>query len=372
MGVTGQDRHGGNIFNAARDSGVPLPRMVDFSASINPLGPSPRSVRAIARAITQLPHYPDPECRGLRQALATRFRLDGAHFLIGNGSTELIHLIPQALSIRRALIIGPTFSEYERAVCQHGGAVQVLYAKRAQQFTPPGLVVLQFLQAMKTNNSVDAVFLCNPNSPTGQGFPVDLLNHLLRTAVARHVWLIVDETFVDYCEDRSLLAHVRSCSRVIVIRSFTKFYALPGLRIGYLAGSIPTVATIRRNQPPWSVNTLGQAAATAALRDSHYAQASRRFVEHERAYLMNQLGGLPGGWTVFPSLSNFLLVELPPQGSATRLTSHLAEQGVLIRDLSAMPGGNKRLIRLAVRTRKENRRLLRGLRQFSLSATHDG
>lgn len=357
-----RDRHGGNIYVAARELGLPPSRLIDFSASINPLGSSKRALRATVRALPLACHYPDPTCHDLVAALASRWELAESHFVIGNGSSELIHLIPRVLSIRHALILGPTFSEYERAMTNAGGRVTYLHATRTDSYQIP---VRQALKALRTTRSrFDAIFLCNPNSPTGQVVPVQGILDLADMAARRKVWVVVDETFVDYCEAHSVLFAVARNLRLLVLRSFTKFYALPGLRIGYLAGPLEAVARIRRFQTPWSVNTLAQTAARAALEDQRHAQRSLVFMHRERARLSKVLGAIPG-LHVFPSAANFLLVELPPSMPAVHVTEALRQQGLLIRDCSAIPGLNGRTIRVAVRTTAENRRLVTALRRFN-------
>lgn len=355
-----RDHHGGDIYAAARELSRAPSRLIDFSASINPLGPSKRALRAAARALPLACHYPDTACHDLMTALASRWKLDPAHFMIGNGSSELIHLVPRALSIRHALILGPTFSEYERAVTNAGGRVTYLHATRKDGYQIPVRQARKALRA--TRSRIDTLFLCNPNSPTGQVASAKDVLDLTDMAARRNVWVVVDETFVDYCEAHSVLSAVARNPRLLVLRSFTKFYALPGFRIGYLAGPPEVVARIRRFQTPWSVNTLAQTAAQAALEDRRHAQRSLAFMHRERARLAKALEVIPG-LHVFPSAANFLLVELPPSMPAAHVTQALRQEGLLIRDCSSIPGLTGRTIRVAVRTTAENRRLVTALRQ---------
>jgi threonine-phosphate decarboxylase len=358
--VTVPDGHGGNIYAAARELSLPPSRVIDFSASINPLGPSKRVFRAAASALPLTCHYPDPDCRELVRALASRWALAENHFVIGNGSSELIHLLPRALTIRHALILGPTFSEYARALSVQGSRVTYLHATRTDGYQIP---LTQARKALRTNKSrFDALFLCNPNSPTGQVVSTKDVLALADVATRRKVWVVVDETFVDYCEAHSVLSAVARNPRLLVLRSFTKFYALPGLRIGYLAGSPEVVARIGQLQVLWSVNVLAQTAAQAALEDRRHAQRSLAFMLRERARLAKALGVIRD-LHAFPSAANFLLVELPPSTSAVLVTQTLRRQGLLIRDCSVIPGLNGRTIRVAVRTTAENRRLVTALRQ---------
>ncbi|TAJ07839.1 MAG: threonine-phosphate decarboxylase [Nitrospirae bacterium] len=350
--------HGGNVYEAARASGRPIGRLTDFSASINPLGPSPAAVRALRHSLPQLVHYPDPDCLTLRRALAKRWRLASDQILVGNGSTELIHLLPRALGIRHALLIGPTFSEYARAVALAGGRISYLHARRSEGYRPPLERVLHAMQ--HSRKPVDAIFLCNPNSPTGRAVGAASVRALVRAAARRRIRVILDETFVEYCAERSVLRDVPRSANLLVLRSFTKFYAMPALRLGYLVGAVPLIQRVRALQPPWSVNTPAQVFALAALGDQGHANRSLASVQQERARFVMNLKALPGV-TVYPSEANFLLLELPMALSARVCAEALARRGLLIRDCSSVPGLNRRTVRVAVRRRMENCRLVTAL-----------
>jgi threonine-phosphate decarboxylase len=206
---------------------------------------------------------------------------------------------------------------------------------------------------------IDAVMLCNPNSPTGQACDAIMVRKLARRAARLGQWCLVDETFAEYCEQISILPEDLP-ARTIVLRSFTKFYGLPGLRVGYAIGNAKVVKQLGARQPPWSVNMLAQRAAQIALHDRRHNRRSLSFMEQERARFMERLERLPG-CSIFPSAANFLLVELPARLKAARVVSTLRRQGLLVRDCSQVPGLNDRSIRVAVRSRADNDRLLQAL-----------
>jgi len=353
-----QPTHGGNVYKVAHERHIPVDRIVDFSANINPLGPPAVVCRAIRLALKQIVHYPDPDCRQLRQALAQQCGVDPDMILVGNGSTELIHLVPRALAIKSALIIGPTFEEYARALMNAGGTVQYVHARREDRFRPPVKEILRELSAKRTR--IDAVFLCNPNNPTGQVFAKPAMRELADAMERRQSWLIVDEAFIDYCQKQSVVSMLRAYPRMVVLRSLTKFYAMPGLRIGYLLGASKVVDLLKERQPPWSVNSLAQEVSCAILRDHAYAIKSRAFMEKERSRFIKGLRSLPGV-RVYSSVANFVLIELPDWSSAGLVADRLAAEGLLVRDCSTLPGLSARMIRVAVRTVKENRRLIAAL-----------
>lgn len=358
--------HGGDVYAAARELKRDVRQLLDFSASINPLGPSAAAWRAIKEGSELLSHYPDPACRDLRQALATFWDRSPEEFLIGNGSTELIHLLPEALQIRHLLVIGPTFSEYAAAMARVGGQISSIMARRDDGYRPPLEQIMNDLGKFRnTRNSrppVDAVMLCNPNSPTGQVCDADMVRKLARRAARLGQWCLVDETFAEYCEEVSILPEDLP-AQTLVLRSFTKFYGLPGLRVGYAVGNPKVMKRLGAHQPPWSVNMLAQRAAQLALEDKRHSRRSLRFMEQERSRCVQGLMRLPGCST-FPSAANFLLLELPARLKAMRVVSALRRQGILVRDCSQVPGLNDRSIRLAIRSRADNDRLLSSLSEI--------
>ena len=363
-------RHGGNVHAASRENDRPIPQLLDFSASINPLGVPPFVRRALVNAIPYSIHYPDPYGDDLRKQIGQSFRIDPESIMLGNGSAELIFLLPRALSIRHGLVLGPPFMEFERALALSGAQRTYLHALAADRYAPPLEQVHALLKKQKrigrsgTNGRVsprrpiDAVFLCNPNSPTGRAVSRSDIRQLLQTIQRVKAILIVDEAFVDFCSSCSVLKAVAKSQCLIVIRSFTKFFAMPGLRIGYVVGPRDLVTRIRGLQPPWSVNSLAQAAALAALQDSGYRRRSGVLIRRERVRFMSRLKGLPGV-RVFPSRANFLLLELPPNHSAARVAEWCRERGVLVRDCQDFSGMNRRSLRLAVRRSKENDHLVK-------------
>src|SRR6266850_3421218 len=353
-----QPIHGGNIYKVAQEQRIPVERIMDFSASINPLGPPASVLRTIRSALKQIVHYPDPDCWQLRQELSQQCGVNSDMILVGNGSTELIHLLPRVLGIKSALIIGPTFEEYAQALMATGSLVQYVHARREERFRPPVNDVLRELSAKRTR--FDAVFLCNPNNPTGQVMNRPAIYELAEMVERQHGWLIVDEAFIDYCQEQTVVSMLREHPRMVVVRSLTKFYALPGLRIGYLLGASKVVDQLKDRQPPWSVNSLAQEVSCAVLQDYAYAIKSRAFMKNERTRFVRGLRSL-SSLRVYSSAANFVLIELPASICAGEVTDRLASERLLVRNCSTLPGLTTQMIRVAIRTVKENRRLLTAL-----------
>ena len=363
MAVTRTPLHGGNVHAAARELGRPVESLRDFSASINPLGASARAVRALSHAAPLVGHYPDPQCVRLKEAIRRRWRLASDCIVVGNGATELIDLIPRALSIRSALILGPTYEEYARAVELAGGRTSMVMAQRDEDFRPPLKATTRRLAAQRPSKTAfDAVFVCHPNNPTGQPCGREDLRGLLDAADRAAVWVVVDESFIEYCEGLSCITYLPRYPRLIVLRSFTKFYGLPGLRIGYSLSSAAVGARLSRCQPPWTVNALAQVAAEAAMSDVRHAQRCRTYVEKERGRMVSQLRSIDGV-KVIPSAANFLFIELPGSFRSSAITAALRRQGMLIRDCSRWKGCSERMIRVAVRRQQDNTRLCAALKR---------
>lgn len=350
--------HGGDLVRAAREYGIPVREFLDFSANINPLGPSPRAVRALKENLWLISHYPDPDCRELRAALSVHLGVAEECLLVGNGAAELIYLLARVLDIRRALVPAPTFSEYGLAVKSHGGAVRYVPMEPAGGFTLPAARLLHLLPES------DALFICTPNNPTGALVERRVLEELLDAAARCGRPVVVDEAFMDFVPEReryTLLPLAGRHPHLVLLYSLTKFFALPGLRLGVLAAPPELVRRLREAKDPWSVNALAQVAGTAGLADAEYMAATRRLVAQERDWLRERLNALPG-IRALPGAANFLLVDVAGTGlSSTRLVDLLGRRGVLVRDCANFPGLTGQYIRVAVRRREENRVLVEKL-----------
>jgi len=354
--------HGGQALRLACELDRPLAEILDFSASINPLGPPAAALSAARQALDAIRHYPESDAASLAAALAAHHHLPEKHLLVGNGSTELLYLLPRLLQPRRALLVTPAFSEYRSALQQTGAEISDFPLDPDDGFalTPQRLIDAALAA------DADLVLVANPGNPSGSGVdPQQLLE--VAEGLSGRSRLAVDEAFVDFCPQRSLLAAVPEQRNLLVFRSLTKFYAIPGLRVGFLAGPEVTMALLRRNAPPWSLNTPAIAAAKACLADSAYQAATLRQIPLWRAELAEELGKL--GLQVFAGEANYLLARLPRRApAAPMLATQLRPQGILIRDCSNFPPLDDRFIRVAVRTPEENRRLLLALQPLLTAA----
>ncbi len=344
--------HGGNVFGMARQLGTQAAGIADFSASINPLGLSPLVKQAITSALDSLVHYPDASHQELKQALADYHGVSPASIAVANGSTELIYRLPALLPGRRALIVSPAFSEYRHALDQHQWESRAFILKAEDGFA---LDVDTLAQAL--DEGYDALYLCNPGNPSGLLYPPETMEHVYRLCRAAGIFLVLDEAFMDFCEDASAKQLVATGDNAVVLRSMTKFFAIPGLRLGYAIANEALSERLDAVGGPWSVNTLALAAGVAAIHDTGYNRQTIEYVRQERSNLVERLSRLPM-LTVYPSDVNFLLVEITNGMSAAELRERLLPSLLLIRDCSNFVGLTPQFFRIAVRTREENGRLL--------------
>jgi len=343
--------HGGNVFQASLETGIPVSELLDFSASINPLG-VPDSVAAVIREnIGLLVHYPDPFADGISRDLSQHLGVPARSLVCGNGSTELIYLLVRVLRPGRVMIPAPTFSEYERACVLNEGVFCTRYDLSSQDGF--AIELGQFIAAMAGCNMA---FLCNPNNPTGRLVEREAVLDLVRAAKRADCLLVVDEAFIDFTPDQSLVKDVEGNSHLIVLRSLTKFYALSGLRIGYGIFPDQIVQRVRGHKEPWTVNTLAQLAAATAIRDRAYQERTTTVISAEKGYFEQGFRDL--GIEFFPSSANYYLLRI---SRGNQVSSALRKKGILVRDCSNFVGLDGSYVRVAVRSRNENSRLLNEL-----------
>ncbi len=363
--------HGGQVHQIAKALGRSVDSFIDFSASINPLGPPASVLSAMQQALPACGHYPDPSAEELRMRLAKEHGISSDSIVLGNGSSELIRILPLALSLRHGYVAGPTFMEYEASLHIAGARCTYVLATSAEKYAPP-LKQLSLLvdairhgsqKALRRNvKSHTAVFFCNPNSPTGRVVSARSLRMLYRKIEEAGFWMVVDEAFIDFCPSHSLIKEIPNARRLLILRSFTKFYGMPGIRLGYLVGAPETVATIRRLLPPWSVSHFAQEAGAVALDDVKYRLRSVKFMQQERQRFMTRLHGV-SGLRIIPASANFVMVELPSKCVTANLVARLTRQGILVRDCQTFSGMTQPALRLAIRYPRDNNRVIHALKE---------
>lgn len=365
-GPTARPVHGGMRPAQLRALGLKPEDVLDFSASVSPLGPP----RGLWEALGQvdLTAYPDPACLELREALVRhlsasqsgRLRISVENVLVGNGSTELIHLLarayfspPRAGTDNIAFLLTPTYGEYAGACRLAGAAFSELEALRDQNFRWD---LTEARRRIAKQEKPSLVFLCNPNNPTGVYLQQPEVEVLADAASQSGGLLVVDEAYVNFVPERWDSLALLERDSVVLLRSMTKDYALTGLRLGYSLASAEVTARLASLQPDWSVNGLAQVAGLVALADTEYLPRAREEVDRCKKYLTGQLSEL--GFTVLPSTANFLLVEV---GDGAGWRDRMMRRGLFVRDCTSF--GLDDYIRIGIRPYPDCRRLVTAMAQ---------
>lgn len=347
--------HGGNLDRASIKYGIPKERLIDFSANINPLGPSRQIISAVVNNLKYINNYPDPECRELKSTLASYLGIDQEYLVMGNGAAELIYLLVRVIGCKKALIAAPTFSEYGLAVMSNCGEVKEILMDEKDNFKLPVGKIIDNLPG------ADIIFLCNPNNPTGRVVHINTITRILDHARQYGVMVVVDEAFMDFLFHKelfSLVPLVPKWENIAVIYSMTKFFGIPGLRLGAIAVPVKLAARMNSLKDPWNVNILAQAAGVAGLNDINYIEETKRLVLKEKKYLFKKLKAFNVIQPI-PGAANFILVNVSGSGlQSGYLTEQLGKNGIMVRDCDGFTGLAGRYIRIAVKTRGENEILL--------------
>lgn len=354
--------HGGDVEHVAAQYGLMSEALLDFSANINPAGPPPGVLRRLARDAQDarlLMRYPGAELRELRRAISHHTDAPEEAIVIANGTTSLIDAAVRAIAPKRCLLPTPSFSEYARALAAVRCQIVPLRLDAEQDFR----FGAEELERLIRSEQVDLCIITNPHNPSGALIRRPAIDRIIQSAQEAGVRVILDEAFIDYMIDESSTSVAAGFDNLVVLRSLTKFYAMPALRVGYSVASPRFAATMRGHVPSWPVTTLAANAAVEALHDVGYASQAREVNEAERVHLAAALASL--GLHVYPSSANFLFVRLPqraPLAGALR-ERLIIEHRIIIRDCSNYEGLEPgRFIRVAIRDRKDNIRLTEALR----------
>lgn len=337
-----QQIHGGDIYRNQVN--------MDFSVNTNPLG-MPQPVRdALQNALLHADEYPDPQAQALREAVASYFSVPDEWLCFGNGASELFLAIVHALRPKKILIPVPSFYGYEHAAKAAECEIVTYPLEVENDFTLQD----DFFEML--TEDVDFVFLANPNNPTGRCVDKAYGLRLLQICKERHIKVVLDECFIGFVgETASFMDQLEEFSNLILVRAFTKIYAIPGVRLGYLLSSDMELCNrIQRQLPEWNLSTFAQAAGIAAISEKDYVRKSADYVKQERLFLENKLKEL--GMKVYPGDANYLLIhtEIP-------LYERLLKRQILIRDCSNFAGLTSGYYRIAVRTREENEMLWKAI-----------
>ena len=363
--------HGGNIFQFAHEQRIEPYEVVDFSANINPLGPSQRGLDALNAQLRYISHYPDATNDDVLNAIADTYGMDKHQIIVGNGAAELLYAICRLPGYTGAFVPAPGFSEYKEALEASKIPVRdIFYRPREDDngkpyFEVPYLALETFAAELKGQDGRIIVFLGNPNNPDGTLLDKDHIRTVASMLKDANSLLVIDESFIDFVgndplqdNEHSMRSLVNEFDNIIVVHSFTKFYAVPGLRIGAAFANKTLITQLQQYIPSWSVNTLAQAYTKAALNDVDYIKLTKQELNEEIAFMYNALDAIEG-ITVYPPSANFILFQVNQEGiTANYINEELKKYNMIVRNCDSYVGLTNHWVRIAIKDHDTNIKLV--------------
>ncbi len=349
--------HGSDLEKIERVYGIKKEDIVSFSANVNPLGVSFRLKETLTEHIDAITSYPDREYTSLRRCIAGYVNTDMENIVVGNGSTELISLFIQITHPKKALIVGPTYSEYEREVALGGGRSHYFSLTEASEFELDTEALTEELTP-----DVDLLILCNPNNPTSSIIKRAQMRGILDYCKRKSITVLVDETYVEFAGDYEAVTAVPLTdyyNNIVILRGVSKFFAAPGLRLGYaVCGNHDLLKEINQRKNPWTINSLAAIAGEIMFTDEDYIQHTRSLIATERKRVCDSLGA-DGNYKVFRPHANFALVKIQDDSLTSEDVFDAAiRKGLMIRDCSTFPFLNNKYFRLCFMKPEQNDALL--------------
>ncbi len=357
--MTNQNKqfHGSDLELVEKIYGIKKEDIISFSANVNPLGISPKLRENLRYKIDVISSYPDRDYTSLRKEIAAYSNVNIDNVIVGNGATELISLFIKILKPKNALIIGPTYSEYERELTLEGGQVKYHQLDEERDFN------LDLASLEKDLESdVDLLIICNPNNPTSSVIENKDMEEILKVCKKRNIFLMVDETYVEFVDDIDKVSSAplsKQYDNIIILRGISKFFAAPGLRLGYgICGNKDLLDEINRQKNPWSINSLAAVAGEIMFTDDKYINETRRLISTERQRIYSLLSSNKNVKCYKPS-ANFMLVKILKEDiSSQDLFQAAIKEGYMIRDCSTFPFLSNKFIRFCFMNAEDNDRLI--------------
>ena len=342
--------HGGNIYQIASKLGCAPSEIIDMSSNVNPLGTMPGLINFLGDSMAEITTLPEADSSGAVAAFADRYNIDPELVIAGNGTTQFIYSIPLALNTKKALILGPTYSDYADACKMHNADYTYLITEESESFEPD-------INKIEENISgCDTIFICNPNNPTGALIPSSNLESLCRSHP--DIFFIIDESYMPFVKSGEKISMIRiGLPNVIILNSMSKIFKIPGLRIGFLISSKNIIKKLEPFMLPWSVNSIAQAAVLYLMekRDEVdvFIKETRDFIEIEREIFISKFENI-SSIKLFPSTTTFILARLFGNYKAQNICSYMSQYKILIRDCSNFRGLSDNFIRISLKTRDIN------------------
>lgn len=353
--------HGSDLEKVEKHYHIPKEQITCFSGNVNPFGLSKTVKNKISSHLDFISSYPDREYTSLRNSIHTYCHVPSEHILVGNGVTELISLLIEQLAPKKTLILGPTYSEYSRELSFCGSHISHYYLESENQFQ---LDVSAFLSTLE--EGFDLLILCNPNNPTSSVIFQSELKEILSFCKAHHTFVMIDETYVEFCQDFHSITAVpltELFDNLIVLRGVSKFFAAPGLRLGYaIASNQPLFKAMKNRQLPWSLNSIGSYAGEQLFFDTDYIVQTNQLITSERTRILETLHTFQQ-LEVYEPYANFFLVKIKAESiTAFDVFEHCIRKGLMIRDCSSFPHLNGEFIRFCILFPDDNTKLLSALK----------
>ena len=355
--------HGSDLEEIEKYYKIPKEEIVGFGANVNPLGLSPFVKEKLTSNLDIITTYPDRNYTSLRKAISRYCNVDVGHIVVGNGSTELISMLIHHRHPKRALLLGPTYSEYERELTLCGGEIVMYNLSSDNDFQ------LDFDDFFKhLDNSIDLLIICNPNNPTSSAITLSDMERILKHCKERDIFVMVDETYVEFAprvEDITAMPLVSNYDNIMILRGVSKFFAAPGLRLGYgVTSNIRFLNVILKNQNPWTLNSIGAYAGELMLQDTEYISKTRTLILEEHKKIHSALLEIPELHAYNP-MANFILVKILKEGvSSFDVFDFLIRRKLMVRDCASFTCLEGEYIRFCIMKPEDNKRLLEGLTDF--------
>ena len=355
--------HGSDIEKICEVYQLKPEEIVKFGANVNPLGLSEHVKEQLAGRLDILSSYPDRDYTSLRSTISEYCNIPAEFILPGNGSSELIALLIQERNPKHTLILGPTYSEYSRELSFSGSTQEYYHLHEEDNFV---LDVDDFCRTL--DGKYDFLILCNPNNPTSSAISINDLRRIVSFCNERNIFVMIDETYVEFAPDINTITAVpltREFTNLMVLRGVSKFFAAPGMRLGYgITGNMEFLAKMREKQTPWSLNSLGAFAGEIMLQDEDYIKETRNLILSERDRMIRELKDTDT-YKIYPAYANFILLRILKNG----LTSYdvfeaCIRQGMMIRDCSSFQCLDGEFVRFCIMMPEDNSRLVEVLKSL--------
>ena len=348
--------HGGNAKEISRLNNIRYEDIIDFSANINPLGMPENVKQDIKNNLNLLEKYPDINYLELKESIAEFENVDIHNIILGNGAADVIYNVIRAIEPKKVLTLAPTFSEYEEAVNSVNGKTVFYTLSEKNDFN----VKEEIIECL--NEDIDILVICNPNNPTGTLIEKKLMKKITQKAKEYNIFVLVDESFLDFIgPDNCMISYIKEFNNLVIIKSLTKFFAIPGIRIGYgILENQKIIDKVEKISPAWNINTIADIATKGSLKDKAYIKNTIEYVNAEKTYLYKKMQNIEGIKVFKPSV-NYIFFK---SEFKLDLKLELIKYNILIRDCSNYKGLENGYYRIAVKTHEENKIIIKYLKKI--------